>query len=72
MIKIPARAQSLADRAVMTGSASALAYVGNTAVLDALAFDWLGLGGVFLGGCVLSLLGNLARGGITGRATQED
>lgn len=71
MNKIPARAQTLADRAVMTAAQSALAYIGSAAALNALTLDWVAVGGVALGGAVASLLTNLARGGITGRATQD-
>jgi hypothetical protein len=71
-MKIPARAQSLADRAVMTAAQSSLAYLGSTVALDALSLNWVVLGGVALGGALASLLTNLARGGITGRATKED
>jgi hypothetical protein len=70
-MKIPARAQTLADRAVMTAAQSALAYIGSAAALNALTLDWVAVGGVALGGAVASLLTNLARGGITGRATQD-
>lgn len=71
MNKIPARAQNLADRAVMTAAQSALAYIGSAAALNALTLDWVVVGGVALGGAVASLLTNLARGGITGHATQD-
>jgi hypothetical protein len=56
----------------MTAAQSSLAYLGSTVALDALSLNWVVLGGVALGGALASLLTNLARGGITGRATKED
>lgn len=70
-MKIPARAQSLVDRAVMTGAQSVLSYAVLTPVSDALSMDYRVMGGVFLGGALFSVVTNLARGGISGRLTKE-
>lgn len=71
MFKIPARAETLADRAVMTAAQSVGGYVALTPFLDALALDWRAVAGVALGGAFASLVTNFARGGLTGRATQD-
>lgn len=71
-MKIPARAETLVDRAAMTAAQSALAYIGSAAALNALTLDWVAVGGVALGGALASLLTNIARGGITGRANTEE
>jgi hypothetical protein len=70
-MKIPARAQSLVDRAVMTGAQSVLSYAVLTPMTDALSLDYRVAGGVFLGGALFSLLTNVARGGISGRLSKE-
>lgn len=71
-MKIPKRAQSLADRAVMTAAQAVLAYAITAPITDALSLDWRGVAGVALGGAFASLVTNLARGGITGRADTKE
>lgn len=67
-MKIPARVIELADKAAITAAEGAvLAIGGETANANALTFDWSTIGGMALGGAILSVLINVARGGITGR-----
>ena len=70
-MKIPARAESLLDRAMSTGCQSVLTYAVLTPTTDALSLDWMTAGGVFFGGALFSLVTNIARGGITGRLTKN-
>lgn len=56
----------LADRAVKTAAQSALLTLGADQV-NALDADWRLVGGMALGGAVLSLLTNVAERGIFGR-----
>lgn len=71
-MKIPARAQSLVDRAVSTGCQSVLTYAVLTPTTDALTLDWVAAGGVFLGGALFSVITNVARSGISGRLTTTE
>lgn len=71
-IKIPARAETLTDRAVMTAAQAVAAYAITAPVTNALTLDWRGIAGVALGGAFASVVTNLARGGLTGRATSAD
>lgn len=56
----------LADRAVKTAAQAALLTIGADQ-FNALTADWQLVGGMALGGAVLSLLTNLAQRGIRGR-----
>ena len=56
----------LADRAVKTAAQSAVLVIGADQV-NALDADWRLVGGMALGGAVLSLLTNLAQRGLLGR-----
>lgn len=58
--------RDLADRAVKTAAQSALLTLGADQV-NALDADWRLVGGMALGGAVLSLLTNVAERGILGR-----
>lgn len=56
------------DRAVRTAAQAAVLSVGvETAQANALAFDWMLMGGMAAGGFVLSLLTTVASRGFTGR-----
>lgn len=59
----------LADRAVKTAAQAALLTIGADQ-LNALSADWQLVGGMALGGAVLSLLTNIAERGIRGRRDQ--
>lgn len=62
----------LIDRAVKSAAQAAILSVGvETASVNALALDWTLLGGMALGGAVLSLLTNLSHRGITGRRSRD-
>ena len=56
----------LADRAVKTAAQSAVLVIGADQV-NALDADWRLVGGMALGGAVLSLLTNVAQRGLLGR-----
>ena len=71
-MKIPARAQSLVDRAVMTAAQSVAAYAIVSPMTDALTLDWRGIAGVALGGALFSVVTNVARSGLSGRLSKED
>lgn len=71
-MNIPARAESLVDRAAMSAAQGALLYLGGAATLDALSVDWLGLAGAAAGGALISLLTNVARDGLTGRVNNTE
>lgn len=58
--------RDLADRAVKTAAQSALLTLGADQV-NAFDADWRLVGGMALGGAVLSLLTNVAERGILGR-----
>lgn len=69
---LKARLIELADKAAVTAAEGAILAVGAESVaVNALAVDWSTVGGFALGGAALSLLINIARGGITGRATKS-
>lgn len=69
---LKARIIELADKAAVTAAEGAILAVGAESVaVNALAVDWSTVGGFALGGAALSLLINIARGGITGRATKS-
>jgi hypothetical protein len=69
---LKARIIELADKAAVTAAEGAILAVGAESVaVNALAVDWSTVGGFALGGAALSLLINIARGGITGRATKN-
>lgn len=58
---------AITDRAVKTAAQSAILSVGvETAQVNALAVDWALMGGMALGGLVLSVLTSLASSGIGG------
>lgn len=63
---VPTYALDLADRAVKTAAQAALLTIGADQ-LNALSADWQLVGGMALGGAVLSLLTNIAERGIRGR-----
>lgn len=68
MMKINARVRELADRAAVTAAQGAILAIGGDSVsANALTIDWSTVGGMALGGAVLSVLINVARGGISGR-----
>lgn len=59
----------LVDRAVKTAAQAAILSVGvESAAVNALAVDWALMGGMALGGALLSLLTNVAERGIFGKA----
>lgn len=59
----------LVDRAVKTAAQAAILSVGvESASVNALAVDWTLMGGMALGGALLSLLTNVAERGIFGKA----
>lgn len=59
----------LVDRAVKTAAQAAILSVGvESASVNALAVDWALMGGMALGGALLSLLTNVAERGIFGKA----
>jgi hypothetical protein len=59
----------LVDRAVKTAAQAAILSVGvESASVDALAVDWTLMGGMALGGALLSLLTNVGERGILGKA----
>lgn len=70
-MKIPERLRDLADRAAITAAEGALLGLGaqheEVMALDAFAVDWTHVGGFALGGAVLSVCINVARGGLSGR-----
>lgn len=69
---LKARLIELADKAAVTAAEGAILAVGAESVaVNALAVDWSTVGGFALGGAALSLLINIARGGITGRAAKS-
>lgn len=69
---LKARLVELADKAAVTAAEGAILAVGAESVaVNALAVDWSSVGGFALGGAALSLLINIARGGITGRLTKK-
>lgn len=61
----------LVDRAVKSAAQAAVLSVGvETASVDALAVDFALMGGMALGGALLSLLTNLGQRGIFGKETK--
>ncbi|WP_182377908.1 holin [Nocardioides sp. WS12] len=71
-MKINDRTRDLIDRAAVTAAQGAiLAIGGETVTANALTFDWSTIGGYALGGAVLSVLINVARGGLSGRINLE-
>ncbi len=72
MPKIPAKVRAyyteLVDRAVKTAAQAAVLSIGvETAQVDALAVDWTLMGGMALGGFLLSVLTTLAQRGLFDR-----
>jgi len=72
---VRARAVGLLDKALMTAAEGALLALGTqpeaVVALDFFAVDWHQVAGYALGGAALSVLLNLARGGVTGRASKS-
>ena len=70
---LKARLIELGDKAAVTAAEGAILAIGAESVaVNALAVDWSSVGGFALGGAALSLLINIARGGITGRRAKGD
>ena len=66
---VRARAVELLDKAVMTAAEGALLAIGHESVsVNALAVDWTLVGAYAAGGAALSVLLNLSRGGLFGKA----
>ena len=64
------RVLDLVDKALMTAAEGALLAIGAESLsVNALAVDWSTVGGFALGGAALSVLLNVARGGLSGRRT---
>lgn len=69
---LKARLIELADKAAVTAAEGAILAIGaESAAVNALAVDWSTVGGFALGGAALSLIINIARGGITGRTAKN-
>jgi len=69
---LAARVRELVDKAAMTAAEGALLSIGaESLAVNALAVDWTQAGGFALGGAALSVLLNVARGGVTGRALKD-
>lgn len=59
----------LVDRATKTAAQAAVLSIGvESAQVDAFAVDWTLMGGMALGGALLSLLTNVAERGLFGRS----
>lgn len=68
MKQLSAYYTDLVDRAVKTAAQAAILSVGvESAAVNALAVDWTLMGGMALGGALLSLLTNIGQRGIFGK-----